>query len=114
MKKKIHIIIILCLAFALVTAALTGCGGKGKGQPAVGGYTADRAVTAEDRAIFNKAMGSGADASYDLKFVATQVVAGMNYRFTATISGAEPYTAYIYIYQPLQGEPQLTEIVKAK
>ena len=48
--------------------------------------------------------------------VATQVVAGTNYRFTATATpvypNAESYKVYVYVYKPLQGVAQLIEIVR--
>jgi len=80
-----------------------------------GGYTADRAVTDDDLKVFDEAMAGIMGVNYDPTLVATQVVAGLNYRFTATATvvypNAVPYTVYIYIYKPLQGPAQLTEIV---
>jgi hypothetical protein len=79
-----------------------------------GGYSQDREVTPDDLAIFEAVMADAQDAEYEPTFVATQVVAGTNYRFTATATpksaDAKPYSVYVYIYQPLDGEPELTEI----
>jgi len=79
-----------------------------------GGYSKDREVAPDDLAIFEAAMADSQDAEYEPTLVATQVVAGTNYRFTATATpksaDAKPYSVYVYIYQPLDGEPELTEI----
>jgi hypothetical protein len=93
---------------------LTACS-----QPAeeniTGGYTEDRALEAEDRDVFDKATAELVGVGYEPTLVATQVVAGVNYRFTATATpitpDAKPYTVYVYVYQPPGGEPELGEIV---
>ena len=82
----------------------------------VGGYSADRSLTKEDMEIFNDAMTDLVGVIYEPTLVSTQVVAGMNYRFTATATivypGAEPYTVHIYVFKSLDGSIELTEIVK--
>ena len=84
-------------------------------DPIPGGYTADRAVTADDLIVFNEAMAGLVGVNYEPTLVATQVVAGTNYRFTAkatpVVLNPVPYQVYIYIFKPLQGPAQLTEIV---
>jgi len=79
-----------------------------------GGYTEDRDVTPEDLEIFYKALEGLTGVAYEPSKVATQVVAGMNYRFTATatpvIPDPEPYMARVTIFAPLAGEPELVEI----
>jgi len=82
-----------------------------------GGYTEDRDLTDEDMAVFEQAMAGLLGVTYEPTRVATQVVAGLNYRFTCTativVPGAEPYTAYVYIFQPLgDGAPELVSIEK--
>ena len=113
MKKIIILAVAAAMAFIAV-AGLTGCG-KEKDEPVAGGYTEDRAITDEDMEIFEKALDGLTGVSYEPTLVATQVVAGINYRFTATatmiIPDAEPYEVYIYIFKPLEGDPELTEIV---
>jgi len=83
----------------------------------VGGYTSDRAVTNDDLAIFNDAMIGTVGVNYTPTLVATQVVNGTNYRFTATAAPVDSdtgsYKVYIYIYKPLQGMAQLTQIVNS-
>ena len=54
--------------------------------------------------------------AYEPTKVATQVVAGMNYRFTATatpvIPNPEPYTVHITVFKPLAGPAELGGIEK--
>ena len=87
--------------------------GNPEGIP--GGYTADRALTEDDLIVFNEAMDGLVGVDYKPALVATQVVAGTNFRFTAAatavVPNAEPYKVYIYIFKPLQGPAQLTRIV---
>ena len=82
--------------------------------PMPGGYSEDRKPEPDELAIFEAVMADEKDAEYEPTLVATQVVAGTNYRFTATATpisaDAKPYSVYVYIYQPLDGEPELTEI----
>jgi len=81
-----------------------------------GGYSADRSVTDEDLKVFNEAMNGLVGVSYKPTLVATQVVAGTNYRFTTTatpvVPNPVPFKAYVYIFKPLQGPTQLKEIVR--
>ena len=113
MKKIIRFIAVLCL----ILLAATGCAPKAEPH-LVGGYTADRKPDADDLAVFEEVMAGLVGVQYEPTLVATQVVAGLNYRFTATatpvVPDAEPYTVYIIIYKPLSGPPELTEIVDAR
>jgi len=125
MKKSICLAVILCVLLSLLTIVMVGCGKTDPGvvdpdtdEPdgiLVGGYSEDRELTEEDWAVFNKVMAvvvGGED--FEPTLVATQVVAGVNYRFTATaeavVPGAEPYKVHIFIFQPLEGEPELVDI----
>jgi len=86
-------------------------------EPNTGDYSADRPLTDEDLAVFEEVMNSWDGAVYAPTLVATQVVAGTNYRFTATATGvcpdAEPHEVYVYIFLPLDGPAELVEIVNA-
>lgn len=117
MQKSFHLIAVVSF---IILAAITGCEKKAAELPSeqiAGGYTADRELDADDLAVFEAVMAEVDGADYAPELVATQVVAGINYRFTATATPAtpdsEPYTVYVYIYQPLDGPPELTEIVTA-
>lgn len=46
-----------------------------------GGYSEARALEAHDKEVFDQAMGSILGVTYSPEQVATQVVAGTNYRF---------------------------------
>ncbi|MCL2109322.1 MAG: hypothetical protein FWH20_08275 [Oscillospiraceae bacterium] len=79
-----------------------------------GGWTDYRALTAEDRAVFDQAMADLDGVAYVPISVATQIVAGTNYRFfcdaTAVYPGAEPTSKYVTIYQDLEGNVEITNI----
>lgn len=84
-----------------------------------GAYSQDRELTDEDRAIFEEAMKGIVGVSYEPTLVATQVVAGINYRFTTTativVPDAESTTKYVYIFKPLGDEaPVVTDILDEK
>lgn len=85
----------------------------------VGGYTDPRRPTTEERALFEAAVASIDDTLYKPLNVATQVVAGTNYRFVckARENGrrGKRFDAVIVIYKPLpgQGEPRITSIERS-
>lgn len=92
---------------------LAACGNT-KPQQLCGGYTEQRELTEEEFAMFNSVTGSG-DMSFTPLSVATQVVAGINYRFWCRYQDKENSGhCYVLIYKPLpgQGEPRLTSIDK--
>lgn len=72
------------------------------------------AVTTRPQAIFNEATKSLLGVKYQALAVAQQVVAGMNYCFlcqaTPVLPGASSSPALVWIYQPLQGAPHVTQI----
>lgn len=118
---------LILLAAACTTAA---CGHTSKTgqhqQPAtvetptpartVGSYTEQRALTQDERDLFERVTRELAGVKYTPESVATQIVAGVNYRFICkaeTITWEpETYQAQITVYQPLpgQGAPKITEI----
>jgi len=121
MKRKIYLALLFCLAAAILLTGLAGCGEKEEKDPdeethLVGGYSQDRALTEEDMEVFNQALEGFTGVAYEPTLVATQVVAGLNYRFTtiATPVIPEPYSypAYVYIFKPLSGPPELVKVEK--
>ena len=125
MKKLIYLVIPVVL---LSLVLLAGCTQQNANQSPqaedsqvddsqlVGAFGEDRALTAEDRAVFDEAMEGLMGVSYEPLLVSTQVVAGLNYRFTAEATvvapDAQPTKVFIYIFQPLGDEPpELVEIV---
>ena len=116
-----------CFALIMLVVGMTllpGCRnedpepGVSDDPPVAGGYSDDRELTDEDWEVFTEAMNlDGVD--YAPTLVATQVVAGTNYRFTTTatpvIPDPESYTAYVYIFKPLGGgEAELVDIARTK
>lgn len=78
-----------------------------------GAYTGQRAVTAEEMELFESVIGTiDTITEYTPVSVATQVVAGLNYKFLCRYDDRNGSTGdcYVVIYQPLQGDPELTGI----
>ncbi len=108
-----QLITILVLSLTL----LASCGRSD--DRVVGGYTDPRRPTTEERELFEAAVASIDDTFYKPLNVATQVVAGTNYRFVckARENGrrGKRFDAVIVIYKPLpgQGEPRITSIERS-
>ena len=83
-----------------------------------GGYTGQWPLEASDRELFRRATTGMTGVSYTPESVATQVVAGTNYRFICTAKtttpGLETYEAEIIVFQPLpgQGEAKIAKITR--
>lgn len=81
-----------------------------------GGYTQQRALKEDETALFEAATRGLTGVSYTPESVATQIVAGTNYRFicTAVTATADPktYKAMVTIFRPLpgRGDPKITSI----
>ena len=81
-------------------------------------YTGQRPLEASDRELFRRATTGMTGVSYTPESVATQVVAGTNYRFICTAKtttpGLETYEAEIIVFQPLpgQGEAKIAKITR--
>lgn len=107
--------------------AITACGGPARqaGKETekqtektvlCGGYTQQRPLTEAETDLFRKVTHGMTGVSYTPQSVATQVVAGTNYRFVCTAKTAtrnpETYQAEVIVYQPLpgQGEAKITSI----
>jgi hypothetical protein len=82
----------------------------------MGGFTDQRALTAEDSAVFAAATKDYAYLKLAPLSVATQVVAGTNYLFVCTTSGFNrpPTETLVKIFKPLpgRGEPELIVMEK--
>ncbi len=131
MKKILNILLIMMM---LMTMA--GCGNKNEDEPIVeeapieqnveenvekenlpGGWAevTDKTITDELKDIFSKALEGLMGASYEpLELVATQVVAGTNYRFlakgTKTTNPVTNGTYYVEVYKDLSGNVSLLNI----
>lgn len=82
---------------ALAAMLLTACGSPEKRTEKqqektilCGGYTRQRPLEASDRELFRRATAGMTGVSYTPESVATQVVAGTNYRFICTAKTATP------------------------
>ena len=82
---------------ALAAMLLTACGSPEKRTEKqqektilCGGYTGQRPLEASDRELFRRATAGMTGVSYTPESVATQVVAGTNYRFICTAKTATP------------------------
>lgn len=81
----------------------------------VGGWTPYHPLTAEDKKVFEEATKGLLGVTYSPNEVSTQVVAGTNYKFkcTASMPPAEVvWEAIVEIFQPLTGEPHITQIIR--
>jgi hypothetical protein len=83
----------------------------------LGGFTHYRPLTPKDKELFDKVMAQVIGVTYKATEVASQVVAGTNYKFRAiaTIPNYDTYYVVITIFVPLpgQGDPVLVSIVPA-
>lgn len=79
-----------------------------------GGWTPFRPLTGDDKAIFDKALNGLCGVGYEPLLVATQVVAGTNYRFFCNAQVVYPnaphYAAMVQIFNPLNNDPHISSI----
>lgn len=115
MKKIALIKVIACLLLLVFAAGCAKENASAADEPVAGGYTADREIEPDELQLFEDVMAGLVGVQYEPTLVATQVVAGINYRFSAKAMAVTPEATeslvYVYIYQPLEGEAELTEIV---
>ena len=111
MKKLLFGVLIIALS-----ASLFACNKKEE-ENLVGGYTEveDGAITAELQEIFDKASEGLVGATYTPKeLVATQVVAGTNYKFLCdgvkTTNPPVKGEYYVTVYKDLKGNCSIGEI----
>lgn len=84
----------------------------------VGGWTraASPVITEEVKKVCDKAFEGWEGVNYEpIALLKTQVVAGMNYcvlcEATVVVPDAEPTYAVVYIYEDLEGNAQITDIL---
>ena len=84
------------------------------GKLVLGGYTVQRAITDEEIALFETVYNSSVEGYVPLtpKTVATQVVAGTNYRFICKDGNNKKYEVIIYKPAAGLGDPELTSFGK--
>ncbi len=80
-----------------------------------GGWSYNTDITPYDYAVFYSATSDLQEYFYYPVAVATQVVNGTNYKFIAIAYPKEPrgseHFVIVYIYQPINEKPYVTEIV---
>ena len=127
MKRKATGFILLLLLGGL---AATGCkevtsrrsepstAENGRQPQMTGAYTALRTPSDEEMALFRSAMGAEGEGLPPVS-VATQVVAGLNYKFLCRRDGREAQAAqaaslcWVVIYKDLQGNVTVTSLTLA-
>jgi len=84
----------------------------------LGGWNTDvdPEITDELKAVFEKGIEGLLGVTYEpYSYYATQIVAGRNHCFLCTatpvVPDAEPYFAFVFLYEDLQGNVELTQIV---
>lgn len=106
MKKALLVLLSAVLLCTLMVACK-------KEEPLAGGFTKQREVTAEEISLFETALGEEATNYTPLK-VATQVVAGTNYRFYAkSTSSKEHFYITIFVSLDENEAPAVTDISAA-
>ena len=124
MKKVLSIVLCLSLIAAGVTV-FAACGKRNKnagdnesGGEIVGGWTraASLVITDDFRKVFEKAAAELDGVDYTpVAYLAGQVVAGTNHcvlcKATPVVPDAETTYSIVYIYEDLQGNAEITEIV---
>jgi len=122
MRKLIAILMALMMVFGIAAACAEGSE-NGEETPALGGEVVGGWAAAEDTEItddllvvFDKALEGLMGVKYEpAMLLGKQVVAGTNYAFlakgTVVYPDAQPAWYIIYIYEDLQGNAQLLDIV---
>ena len=89
----------------------------------VGGYSESRRLTDREKELFDEYVARIGDVEYEALNVATQIVAGTNYRFLckareikADGKRGKKFYAVVVLYRPLPGpgEPRVTSIERQK
>lgn len=79
-------------------------------DPVVGGFTAQRELTDEEMELF-RAVTQDSTTVFTPLSVATQVVAGINYRYYCRYENQEDSGyCYVKVFKPLEGEPEILKI----
>lgn len=113
-------IALLCLSLSLAACGDGGAGVKDDGTEIAGGYSKPRPLTEDEKALFEAAVKGLEGVAYKPMNVATQVVAGTNYRFLCrgreTARKGKRFDAVIVVYKPLpgQGEPRIASVDRQK
>ena len=122
MRKLIAMLMALMMLFGIGAACAegekTGEETPAVGGPAVGSWAAAEVteITPDELAVFDKAIEGLMGVKYEpVLLLGTQVVAGTNYAFlckgTVVYPDALPYWYILYVYEDLQGNVKVLDIV---
>lgn len=136
MKNFVKGIMTLGIISAVAVVGFTGCCKADKALKAsktktiektvcidqpLGGWTDDddMELTEERLEIFNKATEGLLGVNYEpVAYLGSQVVAGLNHcylcRITAVYPGAEPELSLVYIYEDLEGNCVIRDVIKTE
>lgn len=103
----------------MTTATMHAPATTATAMPVVGGWTNfNFTLTDKAKKVFMLAMKGFVGVDYTPLAFATQVVAGTNWCYLAkglvVYPGASGMAALIYIYEPLEGNPHITDIEQIK
>ena len=107
------------IAALLLSCACISCDRIFNSSPeeaVVGGYSEQRKLSDEERALFDNVVADVAGVKYTPINVSTQIVAGVNYRFLCKGKeqerGGKKFYAVIVVHKPLPnaGEPRIISI----
>jgi hypothetical protein len=81
-----------------------------------GGYTAFKAISDEEHTLLADLLKGFSGSGFNVKYVSTQVVAGINYKFAGTqnmiTKNAPKYPVLLTVYKPLFDYPVITGVEK--
>ena len=128
--KRVLSILVCAAMLAATCIAFSACSNQndngsntntqGTGDVIDGGWAkaASPEITDEFKAVFEKATSTLAGVEYvPVAYLASQVVAGMNHcvlcKATPTVPGAEASYSVVYVYEDLNGNAEITDIVES-
>jgi hypothetical protein len=82
----------------------------------LGGYTAFKEISDEERTMLEDILKGFSGSGFNVKYVSTQLVAGINYKFAGTqnmiTKNALKYPVLLTVYKPLFDYPVITGVEK--
>lgn len=110
--KKICIFALICIAVLGASCAKPAAETRSQFPAACGGYTDYRALTDGDVALFAEVYD--AEPALTPYAVATQVVAGTNYRFLCRDAAEEEYVVTVFVPLPCYADTQQKKVSVTK
>lgn len=113
---RIWSIVLITMALSCVNVSCDSVVGSADNSAIVGGFSEPRRLSDEEALLFESVASKVAGVNYTPMNVATQIVAGTNYRFLCkgkdVERGGKKFYAVIVVHKPLpnQGEPRILSI----